>query len=98
LRFGWTTVVKHAILGWTIARLVSSKIAVTANRRAAAYMDQALMPVGEDGDETHDLLTKTAGAREAVAHAKKVAKLTSLPAGGKLGFALPDLGAPVEES
>ena len=98
LRFGWTTVVKHAILGWTIARLVSSKIAVTANRRAAAYMDQALMPVGEDGDETHDLLTKTAGAREAVAHAKKVAKLTSSPAGGRLGFALPDLGAPVEES
>jgi len=60
-------------------------------------MDQALTPVGEDGDETHDLLTKTAGAREAVAHAKKVAKLTSF-AGGRQGLALTDLGAPVEES
>jgi hypothetical protein len=49
-------------------------------------MDQALMPVGEDGDETHDLLTKTAGAGEAVAHAKKVAKLTGSLARARLGF------------
>jgi hypothetical protein len=99
LRFGWTTVAKHAILGWTVARLVATKIAVTANRRAAAYMDQALTPVGEDGDETHDLLTKTTGAREAVAHAKKVAMLTGSPAGATPAFALPlDLGPHVDKT
>jgi hypothetical protein len=80
LRFGWTTLAKHAILAWTIARLLSTKIAIASNRGALAYMDQALMPVGEDGDETHDLLTKTAGAREAVAHAKRVAMLTGTAA------------------
>jgi len=80
LRFAWTTLAKHAILAGTIARLVSTKIAIASNRAALTYMDQALMPVGEDGDETHDLLTKTAGAREAVAHAKRVAMLTSTAA------------------
>ena len=34
------------------------------------------MPVGEDGDETRDLLTQTTGGRAAVAHAKRVAVLT----------------------
>jgi hypothetical protein len=80
LRFGWTTLAKHAILAWTVVRLLSTKIAIASNRGALAYMDQALMPVGEDGDETHDLLTKTAGAREAVAHAKRVAMLTGTAA------------------
>jgi hypothetical protein len=41
------------------------------------YMDQALTPVSDDGDETLDLLTKTTGARAAVAHVKKIARLTS---------------------
>jgi len=40
------------------------------------YMDQALTPVDDDGDETLDLLTKTTGARAAVAHVKKIAELT----------------------
>ena len=80
LRFCWTTLTKHAILAGTVARLVSAKIAIASNRGALAYMDQALMPVGEDGDETHDLVTKTAGGREAVAHAKRVAMLTGTAA------------------
>src|SRR4029077_1019331 len=45
LRFGWSTLAKHAILGWTIGRLVSAKIAIASNRRRAlAYVDQALIP------------------------------------------------------
>ena len=76
-RFCGATVANHAILFSTIARLLIMRIAVTINPRAHAYIDQALMPVGEDGDEGHDLLTKTAGAREAVAHVKKIAELTS---------------------
>ena len=38
-------------------------------------MDQALTPVGDDGDETLDLFTKTTGGGAAVAHIKKVARL-----------------------
>jgi hypothetical protein len=76
LRFAWTTGLKHAILGWTIAHLVATRIALTSRPSALAYMDQALLPVGDDGDENHDLLTKTGGGRDAVAHARKVAMLT----------------------
>ena len=38
-------------------------------------MDQALTPVGDDGDETLDLFTKTTGGGAPVARIKKVAKL-----------------------
>src|SRR3984893_9957031 len=34
LRFGWTTLAKHAILAGTVARLVSAKIAIASNRGA----------------------------------------------------------------
>ena len=44
--------------------------------RPARYMDAALTPVADDDDEKLDLLTKTAGAKEAIAHLKKVAALT----------------------
>ena len=40
-------------------------------------MDQALTPVGDDGDESLDLFTQTTGGPAAVAHIKKVAELTS---------------------
>ena len=76
LRFAWTTLAKHRIMIWTAARLLFIRMAIAADRRALSYTDQALMPVGEDGDESLDLLTRTAGARGAVAHAKKVAMLT----------------------
>jgi radical SAM superfamily enzyme YgiQ (UPF0313 family) len=40
------------------------------------YVDQALTPVREDDEETLDLLTKTTGAQAAIAHQKKIDKLT----------------------
>jgi radical SAM superfamily enzyme YgiQ (UPF0313 family) len=40
------------------------------------YMDQALTPVREDDEKTLDLLTKTTGAQAAIAHQKKIDKLT----------------------
>ena len=43
---------------------------------ARAYTDQALTPVRDDDDVTLDLLTRTTGARGAVAHIKRVAELT----------------------
>ena len=77
-RFVWETLHKHAILAGTIARLLAWKMVIARDPNAAAYMDQALTPVGEDEDATLDLLTKTSGARAAVAHVKKIAKLTGV--------------------
>ena len=74
--FGWITVIKYTIIVFTIVRLLFIALMIMSNRRARAYLDQALTPVGEDDHDTHDLLTKTTGGREAVAHAKKVAMLT----------------------
>src|SRR4051794_11436906 len=41
------------------------------------YTDQAMAPVADDEDETLELLTHSAAAREAVAHSHKIAHLTS---------------------
>jgi len=75
-RYGVETVAKHGVLAWTIASLLLTRFAIRHGRNPAAYMDQALMPVGDDNDETRDLLTRTTGGRAAVAHAKRVAVLT----------------------
>ncbi len=77
-RFTWETLVKHVILARMIGRLLMWQTAIAYNPGARNYMDQALTPVGDDGDETLDLLTKTTGARAAVAHVKKIAQLTGV--------------------
>ena len=74
-RFAWQTVRNNVLIASEIVRLVLAARAIKREAGAKDYMDQALMPVGEDGDETLDLLTKTAGSREAISHLKKVAQL-----------------------
>src|SRR5260370_29632323 len=75
-RFVWETLYKHAILAGMIGRLLVWKTAIARDRAARGYMDQALTPLRDDEDVTLDLLTKTTGARAAIAHIKKVAELT----------------------
>jgi radical SAM superfamily enzyme YgiQ (UPF0313 family) len=77
-RFTWETLVKHVILARTIGRLLMWQTAIAYNPGARNYMDRALTPVSDDGDEALDLLTKTTGARAAVAHVKKIAQLTGV--------------------
>jgi radical SAM superfamily enzyme YgiQ (UPF0313 family) len=77
-RFGWETFVKHVILTGAIGRLLIWQTVIAYGPGAHTYMDQALTPVGDDGDETLDLLTKTTGAGAAVAHIKKIAGLTGV--------------------
>jgi hypothetical protein len=77
-RFGWETFVKHVILTRAIVWLLIWKTVIASSPGAHNYMDQALTPVGDDDDETLDLLTKTTGGRAAVAHIKKIAELTSI--------------------
>jgi hypothetical protein len=77
-RFGWETLRKHAVIVGVAARLLLLKLLIARDPAARSYMDQALMPIGDDNDETLDLMTKTTGGRASVAHAKKVAQLTGV--------------------
>lgn len=76
LRLGWQTVKVHASLARLIVRLVLDMRAIARDPLAHAYMDQALAPVGDDDDDSLDLLTQTTGARAAVAHVRRIAELT----------------------
>jgi Radical SAM superfamily len=75
-RFIWNTFRVHLHLARLIASLALQARAIQRSSNALDYMDQALMPVGADDDETLDLMTETAGARTAIAHTKKIARLT----------------------
>jgi radical SAM superfamily enzyme YgiQ (UPF0313 family) len=77
-RFTWETFVKHVILASAIGRLLVWQVIIIHGPSAHSYMDPALTPVSDDEDDTLDLLTKTTGARAAVAHFKKIAGLTSV--------------------
>jgi hypothetical protein len=76
LRLGWETVKVHASLARLIVRLVLDMRAIARDPLAHAYMDQALAPVGDDDDDSLDLMTQTTGARAAVAHVRRIAELT----------------------
>jgi hypothetical protein len=77
-RFVWETLYKHARLAGAAVWLLAWKTVIARNADARSYMDQALTPVRDDDDMTLDLLTKTTGARAAVARVKKVVQLTSV--------------------
>jgi hypothetical protein len=75
-RFAFEFVRKHVSIVAEIIRLNRVLRTIRKDPKAAAYMDQALMPVGDDDDATLDLLTKTTGVAAALSHQKKVAALT----------------------
>lgn len=74
-RFALETLVKHVKLAGSIVSLSAAAIVISRNPAAWSYRDQALSPVGDDGDERLDLFTKTTGGRSSVAHIKRVAGL-----------------------
>jgi hypothetical protein len=78
--FCWDALAKHAILIRAAAWLLMWQMLIANSSGASAYTDQALAAVNDDDDEMLDLLTKTNGARAAVAHVKKIAALTAAPA------------------
>jgi hypothetical protein len=81
-RFVWETIGKHTAIIAMISRLLLLKLAISRDPAAKSYMDRALTPVGDDNDETLDLMTKTTGARAALAHVKKIADLTGVGMAG----------------
>lgn len=76
-RLAGETVIKHVVIMAMIARLLAVKISIGQGARARGYRDTALTPVRESDDTELDLLTKTAGGRQSVAHVKKIAELTA---------------------
>jgi hypothetical protein len=77
-RFISETLTKHAAIASTTIQMIRIKNAIVRDPNAKNYTDVALTPVQDDDDTTLDLFTKTAGALDAVAHIKKVARLTSV--------------------
>ena len=78
-RYAGETLSKHIIFAGAILRLLLTAIAISYGPATRTYMDQALTPVGDDGDETLDLFTKTTGGGAHVAHVKKIARLIGAP-------------------
>ena len=78
-QFVWQTVYKQAVVIGAIVSMVRLMRQVQRNPDARSYMDQALTPVHDDDADTLDLMTKTGGARAAVAHIKRVGELIHLP-------------------
>ena len=78
-QFVWETFCKQAAAITAIVAMVKLMRSIQRNPDAHKYMDQALTPVNDDDADTLDLMTKTSGARAAVAHIKRVSELTHLP-------------------
>ena len=72
------TLSKHAAIAAMVVWMIWTKFAITRDPEAQNYMDVALTPVQDDEDTTLDLLTKTTGSLDAVAHLKKVAGITAV--------------------
>jgi radical SAM superfamily enzyme YgiQ (UPF0313 family) len=60
----------------TLARLSFAAIRITRDPKRFEYMDEAMTRVTDDEEFTLELLTQTQGAKQAVAHQKKVFSLT----------------------
>ena len=60
----------------SLARLSFAAIRITRDPKRFEYTDQAMTRVTDDDESTLDLLTQTPGAKQAVAHQKKVFNLT----------------------
>ncbi len=80
-KYGWEIIVKHVRLAkhWIVlARMLKE---ARRRQRLRPYMDLALTPPSENETETFEMFTHNAAARNEVAHIRKVAALTTLPAG-----------------
>jgi hypothetical protein len=75
-QFGWETLRKSAVMIGALVRVIRMLRSIQRDPNSRNYMDQALTPVHDGDDETLDLMTKTTGARAAVAHIKRVDELT----------------------
>jgi radical SAM superfamily enzyme YgiQ (UPF0313 family) len=77
----WSSIANNLKHLAAIASVLSMKRRIERDPDRHRYTDQALTPVRDEDEETLDLLTKTQGAKAAVAHQHKVERLTRAAAG-----------------
>ena len=75
-RFAWDTLRTHAQFGWAIARTAVWAMRIARDPTSRGYVDTALTPVVDEDEDDLALYSETTGGAAAVAHMKKVAKLT----------------------
>jgi radical SAM superfamily enzyme YgiQ (UPF0313 family) len=75
--FVWDTVCKHVRAVVKSVRIAMWTRAIARDPGARSYTDLALTPARDEDEATLDLLTRTSGASVAIAHARKVAELTT---------------------
>jgi hypothetical protein len=80
-RLIWHLAVNNLKLLSTILWALRLKRRIERDPNRHRYMDQALTPVRDDDEQKLDLLTKTQGARVAIAHQHRVEELTRAAAG-----------------
>ena len=80
-QFVWETFRKQAAAVVAIIKMIRLMRSIQRCPEARNYTDQALTPVRNDDADILDLLTKTDGARAAVAHIKRIDELSHLPNG-----------------
>jgi hypothetical protein len=75
-KLAWSLIANNLKLVSTIVWALKLKWRIQRDPNRFAYTDMALQPVRDDEEDTLDLLTKTAGAKAAIAHQKRVDELT----------------------
>ena len=79
-RYVWEVLVNNLKLLAMIWQVVKIKRRIERDPDRHRYNDQALTPVTDDDEETLDLLTKTHGAKAAIAHQRKIEQLIRVAA------------------
>jgi radical SAM superfamily enzyme YgiQ (UPF0313 family) len=77
LHFVFESIYKTATILSTAARLALVGIKVARDPKRFEYLDEALIPVSDEDDETLELLTQSAAAKQAAAHQRKVRRIAS---------------------
>ena len=90
-RLAWETARKTFIMLSRLSALSVDAIRAARDPERDRYIDQALTPVHDDDDKALDLMTKTGGARAAVAHIQRVDKLTHGPGASHGGAVRPSI-------
>jgi len=72
----WEVITKHVRFGIAFAQIYLMMKRAKREQRLRPYMDLAITPVEDDETETLELFTHNEGARNEVAHTRRIAALT----------------------
>ena len=78
-KYAWDNVHKYSVFVRSWLTLDAAVRRIRKDPNKLRYIDQALTEVTEDETESLELFTHSVDARHAVAHEKKIARLTGAP-------------------